>query len=393
MIIDLYSILIKILYTLGAGIIFMQLLGNNTLVSLLFYLTFVVVFALWILFEIKNLDKNGLFGMLAIILPVIAVLFNAMVQNANLSFEYFKKLMMFATTIMFFRVASKLTIKKSDILYIQKLISAIAIAFIVVFFVNPIEIYRFRGYITQYLTFKFTNPNLASMFLMCFLIFEFLTLLQSDTWFKKAFHTVLFGFLLFFVIKTQARNSIIAVTIFFILYFIITLMKNVNFKINKTVSAIVVIFPILFVAIYTQIINSEFLSDLFSFLEADNKDLDSRIIIWQGAVGYITEALFFGAYHQISYGTGLSQMHNTHLDILVSYGAPTLIAVCIFLIQLVNNRDAVYTNKNSLTYMIGFISTIFLGLGEAALFSGGLGIYMWSALFLLMRNSTMESCE
>lgn len=393
MIIDLYSILIKILYTLGAGIIFMQLLGNNTLVSLLFYLTFVVVFALWILFEIKNLDKNGLFGMLAIILPVIAVLFNAMVQNADLSFEYFKKLMMFATTIMLFRVSSKLTIKKSDILYIQKLISAIAIAFIVVFFVDPVEIYRFREYITPFLTFKFQNPNLASMFLMCFLIFEFLTLLQSDTWRKKVFHIVLFVFLLFFVIKTQARNSIIAVTIFFILYFIITLVKNVNFKINKTVSAIVVIFPILFVAIYTQIINSEFLSDLFSFLEADNKDLDSRIIVWQEAIGYITEALFFGAYHQISDGTGSFQLHNTHLDILVSYGAPTLIAVCIFLIQLVNNRDAVYANKSSLTYMIGFISTIFLGLGEAALFSGGLGIYMWSALFLLMRNSTMESCE
>lgn len=393
MIIDLYSILIKILYTLGAGIIFMQLLGGNTLVSLLFYLTFIVVFLLWVIFEIKNLDKNGLFGLLVIILAVIAVLFNAMVQNADLSFEYFKKLMMFATTIMLFRVSSKLTIKKSDISYIQKLISAIAIAFIVVFFVDPIEIYRFREYITPYLTFKFTNPNLASMFLMCFLVFEFLTLLQSDTWFKKAFHIVLFGFLLFFVIKTQARNSIIAVTIFFILYFIIALVKNVNFKINKTVSAIVVIFPILFVLIYIQIINSDFLSNVFSFLEANNKDLDSRIIVWQGALTNISESPLFGAYYQASGGTGNFQAHNTHLDILVSYGAPVFVTVCIFLIQLVNNRDIVYTNKDSLAYMLGFISTIFLGLGEAALFSGGLGIYMWSALFLLMRNSTMESCE
>ena len=94
----------------------------------------------------------------------------------------------------------------------------------------------------------------------------------------------------------------------------------------------------------------------------------------------------FGEYYQISAGTGSFQLHNTHIDILASYGVIVFLLVCVFLMRLIHNKNKIYKDKTSFLCMLGFASTIFLGLGEAAVFSGGLAIYMWCGLFLILKN-------
>jgi len=78
----------------------------------------------------------------------------------------------------------------------------------------------------------------------------------------------------------------------------------------------------------------------------------------------------------------MSQMHNSHLDIAASYGIPVLILVCVLLAR--------WLRQGRGRYMIGFACALLLGLGEAAVFSGGLGIYIFAGLFLLLAKGEKD---
>lgn len=384
--INLYSLFTKALYTLGAGIIIMQLQGNDSIVSLLFYLTFVINVIFWCSFEFKNLDRQGLLAILIVVVAFLCVLVNSALENGPISFGYLKKIIMFSMTIFFFRISSKLKISNDDLIYIQRLISLITIILIIFYFARPEEMHMFNGYVTSYLTFKFQNPNLTGMFLACFCMLEFMFLIQSKKTNLKVFHGLLFLSLLFFIIQTKARNSILALIAFLIFYIWSFWRKKTEFRFNKILSLIVAVFPIIFALLYIQIVNSNTLLPLFSFIVSKGKELDSREQIWMSALDYIKENPIFGAYCQISEGTGSFQLHNTHIDILASYGVIVFFLVCVFLMRLIHNNNKTYRDKSSFLCMLGFASTIFLGLGEAAVFSGGLAIYMWCGLFLILRN-------
>ena len=80
-------------------------------------------------------------------------------------------------------------------------------------------------------------------------------------------------------------------------------------------------------------------------------------------------------------------MHNTHLEIAASYGVIVMILVCILLAVYIYRRGHVCQNKQGMSYILGFCGAILVGLGEAALFSGGLGIYIFVGAYLLMGNA------
>ena len=77
----------------------------------------------------------------------------------------------------------------------------------------------------------------------------------------------------------------------------------------------------------------------------------------------------------------MAQLHNTHVDILATYGILVFILICIYLYHLmcrVQNK-----NEDQSISLWAFVCTTLLGVGEAALFSGGLGIYLFAGLFLV----------
>ena len=131
---------------------------------------------------------------------------------------------------------------------------------------------------------------------------------------------------------------------------------------------------------------------LFSFLESAGKDLTSRMNIWLQAWQLWGASPIFGAYAQASGGTGSSQFHNTHLDILVSYGPIVLCLVCSFLVSMIDMGEKRQSRQQFL-FTIGFICEIILGVGEAAIFSGGLGVYLYAGTFLLLRNFSQPDVE
>ena len=141
--------------------------------------------------------------------------------------------------------------------------------------------------------------------------------------------------------------------------------------------------PILFVAGYLLLINIPWIQNALSFLVGEGKTLTSRLSVWEPAMEYLRLSPLFGAYSQISNGTGLSQLHNTHLDIAASYGVIVLILVCVLLYKYLYQGGRYYANKWSYIYILGFVCTLILGIGEAALFSGSLGLYAFIGTFLL----------
>lgn len=126
--------------------------------------------------------------------------------------------------------------------------------------------------------------------------------------------------------------------------------------------------PLLFAGLYMRVVDAPFFARFFSFATAEGKELNSRTDIWEPAFRRFASSPVLGAYCQISDGTGMSQLHNTHVDILVSYGTSVLV-------------------------LAGFICVLLLGIGEAALFSGGLGITLFFGVFLgLKKEKSLQDC-
>ena len=83
-------------------------------------------------------------------------------------------------------------------------------------------------------------------------------------------------------------------------------------------------------------------------------------------------------------------MHNTHLDVMASYGIPVTILVCCFLFYIIYNRGNRYSREQVL-FLIAFMFSIVLGIGEAALFSGGQGLYIFIGCLLLLSRQDTDS--
>lgn len=144
--------------------------------------------------------------------------------------------------------------------------------------------------------------------------------------------------------------------------------------------------PLLAVAVYRNLVSRPWVQKTLSFLVEEGKPLESRMDIWTFALSLLHESPFLGAYYEAGYGTGMFQMHNTHLDTAVSYGIPTLVLVCLFLYRLL--RQAQEGEGDRSVSALAFMSVLFLGVGEAALLSGGLVFYLYAGLFLLREDDS-----
>ena len=83
-------------------------------------------------------------------------------------------------------------------------------------------------------------------------------------------------------------------------------------------------------------------------------------------------------------------------DILASYGIIVFVMVCIFLYGVMRRKQERKQSYTQTIALVGFICALLLGIGEAALFSGGLSVYLYFGIFLLTNNEPQgigESCE
>ena len=377
-------LLLKALYLLAAGILVSQVLGQETLTSLLFTMTFPLTVLVWLRTVRKTLTGTDLMVLGTIALSFACVLVDAAIHNASLSFSYLKKVIMFSMTLLFFQSAFRLRVDQGMIKFIERVIDCVTLFLMVMYLFRTSEMFSLNGRVTTYLTFRMSNPNLTGMFVACLYILELYRIFKQKKWYRKIGHILMSAFLGMCVIQTQSRNALMVMMLFTVICVWLIFRGMKNMCVSGFVASLIAVLPALFVMLYFFLLNSPWIGEVFSFLIDEGKDLNSREIVWTNAREAIQSSPIIGAYATISRGSGQSQMHNSHLDIAASYGLPTMALVCVLLRKYLFQRRRTYENKQSYLHILGFASVLMLGIGEAALFSGGLGIYVFAGTLLLL---------
>lgn len=387
------TLLLKTLFLAVAGIVVFQTLGYSSLSSMLFLATFPLTGLLWLRSVRKSLTGPDLLMVLTAALALVNMLLNAGANNANMVFPYIKKLIMFVMSLLFLQTAYRLRIGQDMVRFLELVVDGLTLFLIAMYFLQGSRMYVQGGRVSKYLTFCFSNPNLTGLFLACLYMLKLHRLFSPERCFRKLLHIVMAGLMIVFILLTQSRNALLIALLFTALCGWLVFRGRKNMRIGKGTAAVIATFPAIFALGYMLLINTPVIQTAFSFLVDEGKTLTSRTRIWSFALENLRTSPLIGAYYEISGGSGTSQMHNTHMDIACSYGIPVLVMVCFLLGQYLHQHGRRYQDKEKFLYIWGFAGAVLLGIGEASLFSGGQGIYIFVGAFLLLANRAETGSE
>lgn len=355
-------VLLKSIYLDVGLILVFQVLAMDRLVSLLFTLTFPLTGLLWLRTVRKTLTAPDLWILLIGAVSLMALLLGGLLSGTGLMLSLLKKWVMLLMTLLYFQAASRLNPDSDTRRFLEGLMDALVLFLLAAYLLNRQGMYQLKGLPTEYLTFRFTNPNLAGLFLSCLYMLQ-LGQAQGKRWPVHAILALVSGY---FILRTQSRNCILVMALYTLLWLF---RRDRPMALGAVAAHGVAWFPAIFAAGYLLSVNSGIVQALFRFFTSEGKALSSRVAVWTEAFCRIGAAPLTG----IPDGLSAAQLHNSHLDIAASYGVPVLILICLQLTR--------YLRKPILP---GFACCILLGMGESALFSGGLGIYILAGTFLLL---------
>lgn len=384
------KILFLITLVLAGAIFVLNVTKNDDKITNIFYLSFVLVLILYIISCRRSFYYVDVLCIIIIAAAFFSVMINFLFNSTPFSFEYFKKYFIFATAVIFLTYCAKSKNIKLNISVIALLFTGIS-AFCAVYFI----LFRNSLYYNNaqhLLSFNLVNPNFAALFLSVFSMSQFsFVIRKKEPVFLRVINFILGVFLLYLVLQTQSRSAVLTLLFFVVLGLLFILFhKTKQLSVSKWVAVIVAVFPLVFALCYLLLIHNSFINTLFNFLSGEGKGLDARETIWEFALSHVKRSPLIGAYNEISGGKGFSQMHNTHIDVMASYGIPVLILLCCFLFHVIYNRGQYYSSEQVI-YLIAFIFSVVLGIGEAALFSGGQGLYIFVGCFLMLSRQNNDS--
>lgn len=347
-------------------------------VSIAFSMTFFVLVAIVIRFISSHGIPWTMIGLFAVTFFNVSI--NTLLsKEANISFSYFYKLIMFFCTVVFFYMASEMQVDQAGKRRIQVLPLLMGAAMIISYYVLGN-----RTMIAHSITLGFVNPNFTGMWLSHVFFYAICDLVNE----KKTVQKILIGFLaalcLVLIWKAYARSCFAGIFVFAVLLLYGRLL-NTN-KLPTALTGILLLFPLLFAASYLYVVHAEWFTDMFHFLVRTGKGLTARDQIWRIAFERFFNNPFLGNYSQISRGTGVSQLHNMHIDVLCSYGIVPLMLFLRLLQSITSN-----INRNLKTYSqyvayCAFLSVITIGAFEASIVAGSTGLYLLSGGFLILAS-------
>ncbi len=360
--------LLKTLYLDAGLMVAAQVLGQSQLVSLLFTLTFPLTGLLWLRTVRRTLTGNDLLILLIAAVSLAAILLDGLRSGSGLMPSGPKKWVMLLMTLLFFQSAHRLSPEQSVSRFLNGVTDVLTVFLLAAWLLDRPRMYQLGGIPTAYLTLNFQNPNLAGLFLTMLYLLR-LDRIREKFWIIHGTFALILGYV---TVETQSRNCILVLAAG-TLYWLCR--RDRPMRLRKPIAYITAWFPAIFAVGYLLLVNWEPIQSLFRFLTGTGKALGSRVEMWTRAVGIITAAPLTGTYQALS---GI-QLHNSHLDMAASYGLPVLILVCCLLARLLRRPVPA-----------GFACCLLLGMGESALFSGGLGIYLFAGAFLLTGEDSHE---
>ena len=386
---NLIHYLVGVEFVLCLCIIAFTIIGIKNLISICFYATFVFEYILLFLILLQKKASNDYFLVLLAVIVLLS-LFNVFINGIDngmgvIPFDYIKKCLMFLSSLIWFYLATQIRIRKK---FITTFAIGVACSLILYFFAYVFlkeKMFAFRGRLSNYLTFGFENPNLAGLFLIVLFFYALVAFKANKNTVLRVIFLALMLLCAFFVYKTQSRNSLMALVISLFVAFIWKILQKKK-ELPKSILFISIILPLLFSVTYIAFIEKTYIQNAFSFLVTAEKGFDSRLSEWINCFAFFKASPLFGAYYEISYGTGVSQCLNSCVDVLASYGIAVFLIFVIFLYFLLK-RINFSASVVGFASLCGFLACIYAGIGEAAFFSGGTGISILAGGFILLANS------
>ncbi len=360
------------------GIVLAQAFGQSRIASLLFTLTFPLTLGLWLSRAFTGISRENLLSALTVVAALGCTAGNALLTGTAVSLGYFRKVIMFSASLLYFGCLLDYVPAKGMVRWCFRWNTALALTFAALYLLRKPHMFLLHGRVSGYLTFRFTNPNLAAVFLGGVCMLEIIQVRAYSEKKQKIFHGLLGAVLAVFVWHTQARNAMLLLLLF-------TLGGSLErlLQLPKGLAAFLVLLPLMFALGYLLFLDAPPLQALLGFWDREGKGLDSRQGIWLFAWEGFRHSPLLGAYSQISGGTGSSQMHNSHVDVLASYGIFVFALFCRFLYGLLRRPSQ---SGWPMLCRVAFGALLLSGIGEAMLFSGGMGIYLLPGILLMLAN-------
>lgn len=378
--------LLRAEYLFAAIVLCLQPLGLSAYTSYFLYPTFCIALLLWLSVLWPRPQTIDLLMLLIAAVALTAILCNSIAAGGAITVSYMKKYMLFMFTLLFLTAAGRLCVDRLTALLLFCLQVTFSFLLLCMFVLRREDMYRHDGIISPLLTFGFTSSQLIGLFLACEIMFFVIVAMRTRALGIRFISVAAAGLNAVLLYHTKCRTALGSVVAFLLFCLPRCLFRRWHKPIRKGALALGAVAPLLAVAVYRNLVSRPWVQKTLSFLVEEGKPLESRMDIWTFALSLLHESPFLGAYYEAGYGTGMFQMHNTHLDTAVSYGIPTLVLVCLFLYRLL--RQAQEGEGDRSVSALAFMSVLFLGVGEAALLSGGLVFYLYAGLFLLREDDS-----
>lgn len=368
-------------FLLVSGIIYTTIKEQASWTSNLITLTFIYTLYLYIK---KYFCISPSFHR-TLITSIILVFLNVTVSGFG-DFNYYKKAIMYISTLMLLIYSSSVHISKKT--------ACFAIAINILIGVLYLTTYQqgfnvFQGEVL--LTLNFSNPNQAGMFILNTLLYILLPISALQKPLKILPITVLLVIIIPLLISlnkililTGCRSALMALIVFLGLT-ILDFVFGTRLKLRKWVMRFIAVAPFIFVFIYVTYASTITFDTSFG-TENAGKTVLTRMKIWGPIIHDFFHYLIFGDYFGISNGTGMSQMHNTHLDIFASYGLVPLLLYMSLITKVLWQSYKKATSRFQRASIYAFIACMVIGTFEASFVAGSGGLFILTNGFILLAN-------
>lgn len=378
------KILFYALYGAVAAVVITQVMGLDKITSIFFALTFPLTAVLWLRTVLNGITKLDIFVVAIAVIACFNVFLNWLIFGGNLSFGYLKKLIMFIMTLLFFQVANRYFIGKDVLRILYGLVDLMTVVMFLAYILFTDKMHTVDEYVSPNLNLNFSNPNLAGLFLACMYMLVICRFFDTKNWKEQIFCGVIAALQLWLLLETRARNSQLVVLLVTAVCIWLYFDKHLRYRLPRWTALSISGFPLVFFLSYMAVVYSKLFNFLFAFLVGQGKSLGSRVRVWLPAMEGLLESPIIGAYSQISKGTGSGQMHNTMLELAAAYGLPLMLLMIGLLAIYLYQNGRSYTEKSRFVGIITFAGALTLGIGEAAMVAGGLGLHILMGTFLLL---------
>jgi O-antigen ligase len=351
--------------------------GNSNMVSLFFTATFVVLLIMFATVLMQGQWGKETYQNIALLLLILLLALVALLSSIdNISFNYFKKYFMFGSTIIFLLIVTVIIVDTKLLKFILKMNLVLCLVYFLFYFFGDAPYYG-GG-----LTLNYSNPNLLALWLLHSVLYSIISFVYFKSKALRILLIITIIILLTMVLETRTRSVLLELAIFAII--LASIFMRRRFMFGKMSTALFVLFPLIFAIIYMVQIYNPIIGESLNFLSSPGKGLDSRFSIWSNAFEVIKNNFVFGNYNKISEGTGMSQLHNTHIDVIASYGCFVFVAFIIYLYKITFRIAKSCETRLQKIALASFFAVLIMGSGEAAFVSGSVGMYILSCSFLLI---------